>query len=210
MPNTTTLDILRPLSRNDRSGRFGYVIGEGCLKDTDLPTSVHWAYVDGDDCVKAGVFELASPDRYAANNYDLQLLRLDGHRPVITGSPEAVVKGLNALFAHAWVAVPVTLISPVRRLFRHVRAAPSWQSPDPWLPSRIGPWADLVLRVGKQCIFRPIERGVDGMPVAAQPDAYLQHYVEMRAAHRTMTDLIKTEIGSIALHADDTRHDLRA
>ena len=191
MLDSTTRDILKSLSGCGDPGRFGYVIGEGRLMDTDLPTSVHWAYVDTDDSGRVGVFELTSPDRYAAASYDLRVLGTEGHRIVVSGTPEAVARALNAVFENAWVAEPVSLISPVRRLFRHLRTEASWQSPDPWLPSRVGPWAKLVLHVGEKCIFRPIERDVDGMPIAWQPDAYVQHYVAMRAAHRRMTGLLQ-------------------
>jgi len=189
-------DVMDLLGGRGGEDRFGYVIGDGRLMDTDLPTSVHWAYVDSDDSGRSGVFEVTSPDRYAASSYDLRPLRVEGQQVIVSGSPEGVAQALNAIFENAWVAVPVSLISPVRRLFRHVRTKESWQSPDAWLPSRVGPWAELVLRIGQHCIFRPMERDVDGLPVAWQPDAYMQHYVAMRSAHRRVVTLLRDGSGT--------------
>lgn len=174
------------------------MLGEGRLMKTDLPARVHWAFVDPDDEGDSGVFEVTPDDRYVPVALGLRSISLDESKVFASGSPESIARALNMIFEHAWAAGPAALTSSVQRLFRHVSLQQVWRCPDHWLPSRAGPWADLVLWVGKHYAFRPDELVLYDTPVSDRPAAYVRHFALMRRAHRAAQSVL-------ALHSADGR-----
>lgn len=171
-------------------GRVGCIDSTGFLEGTSFPTRIYWAYVDLDDTAYRGVFGIVR-DHIAGDQTKSRAMNIvhDDDLDITYGRAVDVAVSLNSLFRGARVDVLAAYNSPVRRLFRAVDLDPSWQGIDHWLPTRMNPWSDLIVRTADQCDFIPRYPDLNGVPDADRPQAYVIKYRAMRRASRRLSML---------------------